>query len=138
MVDGKNMCVSLKVQGVNTRMLVLNGKTYMVLPDRLLYCEVPEDTASDLDFSNLDYGSNQTFKGSRYVTENGKTYTVDSYKKADGTTNDYYFLNGKWVRIVDEPGTKNEDTQEITEFKSGVTASYFSLSGLIKFTYPSD
>lgn len=128
MVDGKNMCVSMKVSGMDARLLILNGKAYMVLPLLKVYVEMSEEDIGDLDFSNINVGADQTYIGSSFVKEGSKTYTVDSYKSSDGTVSDYYFLNGKWSRLVSIDGSTKE-SQEITDFKAGVNSSYFSLKG---------
>ena len=119
MVDGKNMCVSMKVSGIDTRLLVLNGKAYM---------EMSNEEIGDLDFGNINTGADETYIGSSFVKEGNKTYTVDSYKSSDGSVIDYYFLNGKWTRLVVTDGSTKE-SQEITDFKAGVNSSYFSLKG---------
>ncbi|HCT16653.1 MAG TPA: hypothetical protein DIW36_04505, partial [Ruminococcaceae bacterium] len=128
MVDGKNMCVSMKVSGMDARLLVLNGKAYMVLPLLKVYMEMSNEEIGDLDFGNIDIGTKETYIGSSFVKEGSKTYTVDSYKSSDGSVNDYYFLNGKWTRLVVTDGSTKE-SQEITDFKAGVNSSYFSLKG---------
>lgn len=131
MVDGKNLCVTMKAQGVNARLLVLNGKTYMVIPDLKVYLDMSDQDIGDFDFSDISIGTDQPYAGSSFVTESGKKYTVDSYKSADGTVSNYYFLNGKWTKLVTVSDDTTE-TQEIVEFKAGVDSSYFSLKGLIQ------
>ncbi len=128
MVDGKNMCVSMKVSGIDTRLLVLNGKAYMVFPLLKAYMEMSNEEIGDLDFGNINTGADETYIGSSFVKEGNKTYTVDSYKSSDGSVIDYYFLNGKWTRLVVTDGSTKE-SQEITDFKAGVNSSYFSLKG---------
>lgn len=130
MVNGKDVCVSMKAQGVNARLLILDGKAYMVIPDWKVYLEMSEEDIGDLDFSNIAIGEDSTYAGSYYSTESGKNYTVDTYKSSDGTLSSYYFLDGKWAKLVTVSGSTTE-TQEITEFKAGVNSSYFSLKGFI-------
>lgn len=136
MINGKNMCSEMTVENIKARMLILDGKVYVVFPDLKAYSEVPKDQVGDIDLSNINFGSNQTYGGSRYETIGSKTYTVDTYINSDGSKIDYYFLNGKWVKSVDNPGTSKESVQEIQEFKAGVDSSWFSLKGLIKVDLP--
>ncbi|HAX84395.1 MAG TPA: hypothetical protein DCY15_08150 [Ruminococcaceae bacterium] len=134
MVDGKNVCVAMTVQisgkNMNARLLLLNGKAYMVLPDLKVYLEMSEEDVGSFDFGDISIGSDQTYAGSAFATENGKKYTVDSYKSSDGATSSYYFLDGKWAKLVTQNGDTTE-TQEIVDFKAGVNSSYFSLKGML-------
>lgn len=135
MVKGSDMCVSMKVSGLNVRMLMLKGKAYIVFPIiegvTGYYTEIDSSELDGIDFSNIALAKSGTYTGSKYVTQSGKKYTVDSYKYEDGSTSDFYFLNGKWVKSVSVTDGV-QDTQEISEFKSGVTDSYFSLKGYSK------
>lgn len=131
MVSGNNMCTSMKYSGMNVRLLILNGKVYMVVPDLKVYMEMSEEDIGGLDFGNMTFDDNSTYVGSFYSTYGGKTYTVDSYKAEDGSVTDYYFLDGKWA-MVGEHSAKPEAAQKITDFKAGVNESYFSLKGLVK------
>lgn len=131
MVNGNDMCMAMKAQGINVRMLIMGGKAYMIIPDMKIYLELSEKETGDLNFGNFVFADNQKYLGSKYVTENKNTYTVDSYKSEDGSTNDYYFLNGKWKKIVSKDSTGTTE-QEITDFKSGIDSSWFSIKDLIK------
>ncbi len=131
MVSGNNICTSMKYSGMNIRLLVLNGKIYMIMPDLKVYVEMRKEDLGGLDFGNMSFDDNQTYVGSFYSTYNGKTYTVDSYKSSDGSVADYYFLDGKWV-MTGEHSAKPEEAMKITEFKAGVNESYFSLKGFKK------
>lgn len=131
MVSGNNICTSMKYSGMNIRLLVLNGKVYMIMPDLKVYVEMRKEDLGGLDFGNMNFDDNQTYAGSFYSTYNGKTYTVDSYKSSDGSVADYYFLDGKWV-MTGEHSAKPEEAMKITEFKAGVNESYFSLKGFKK------
>ena len=131
MVSGNNICTSMKYSGMNIRLLVLNGKIYMIMPDLKVYMEMRKEDLGGLDFGNMNFDDNQTYVGSFYSTYNGKTYTVDSYKSSDGSVADYYFLDGKWV-MTGEHSAKPEEAMKITEFKAGVNESYFSLKGFKK------
>lgn len=137
MMRGSDLCMSMKVSGLSVRMLILNGKAYMVMPTTKMYFELTEDDIGNIDFGDISFnGNGETYIGSKYVKEGTKTYTVDSYKAtSDGTINDYYFLNGKWVRLVTTSNDESQ-TQEITEFKAGVNDSYFSLAGYTKVDLP--
>ena len=135
MINGKNMCAEMTVENIKSRILILDGKVYAVFPDFRIYSEVPEDQAGDIDFGIIG-GSGMKYTGSRYATVDGKTCTVDTYKDSDGAVSDYYFLNGKWVKVVDNPGTSREAVQEIQDFKAGVDSSWFSLKGFVKIDFP--
>lgn len=131
MVSGKNMCTSMKYSGMNVRLLVLNGKAYMVMPDIKMYMEMTGEDIGDIDFGNINFDEDQTYVGSSYSVYNGKTYTVDTYKSEDGSLTDYYFLDGKWATVTDHSANPEESIQ-IKDFKAGVNESYFSLKGMIK------
>ncbi len=131
MVNGKNLCALMKYSGIDVRVLILDGKVYMVLPSFLSYVEMSESDIGNLDFNGITGDLNQTYVGSSFSTYDGKTYTVDTYKSADGSLSDYYFLDGKWAMADDHSG-KPENAQKITDFKEGVNESYFSLKGLFK------
>ena len=136
MINGNNMCTEMTVENIKARTLILDGKIYVVFPDLKVYSEVPKDQVGNVDFGNISGGSGLKYTGSRYVTVDGKTCTVDTYKDSDGVVSDYYFLNGKWVKIVDNPGTSRESVMDIQDFKAGVDSSWFSLKGLIKIDLP--
>ncbi len=131
MVNGNNMCTTMKYSGMNVRLLILNGKVYMVMPDLKVYMEMSKEDIGDIDLGNMTFDDTSTYAGSFYSTYNGKTYTVDFYKSEDGSVTDYYFLNGKWA-MIGEHSAKPESAQKITDFKAGVDESYFSLKGFIK------
>lgn len=152
MINGKNMCAAMTIKEIELengkkmndlyiRLLILDGKIYFVLPDFLvpgmnIYAEVSKDQVGDIDFGNIGGGTGLTYTGSRYVTVDGKTCTVDTYKDSDGIVSDYYFLNGKWVKVVDNPGTSRESVMDIQDFKAGVDSSWFSLKGFVKVDFP--
>lgn len=131
MVNGNDICIQTKVEGFNARILVLNNKAYLVFPDFRMYAELDDTDIGNLDFSNISVGSGVTYCGSEFVTEGKNTYTVDSYKSEDGTISNYYFLDGKWAKAETVNGSQKK-VQTITDFKSGVNKSYFSLAGMIK------
>ncbi len=129
MVDGNDMCVNTVADGITVRMLVLSGKTYLVIPtDKVplfkgFYSEMEEDLGLNTDeTATLEYVKSErvTIKGVEYICEN--------YKHPDGTITQYYFKDGKWAMM----GTVTNgavETQEIVEFKAGVDKSLFSLNG---------
>lgn len=145
MVKGNDICacvtINLKDLGfvinlpVDARILILDGKGYIVLPlpGKTYYAKIDKDSGFDIDFdqdfSGIDIGRGQSYAGSRFVTEGKNVYTVDSYRTENGTINEYYFLNGKWAKLVSVNGSQKE-TKTITDFKSGVEESYFSLKGM--------
>lgn len=135
MVNGKNICVLTKLEGVDVRFLFLNGKAYLVIPDLIpglkVYADIPENLLEGLDFSSISFNTDQTYVGSFFSTYNGKTCTVDTYRSEDGSLTDYYFLDGKWA-MLNGHSEKPENSRTITDFKAGVNESYFSLKGLKK------
>lgn len=135
MVSGNNFCTSMVVQGITTRLLILNGQAYMVFPALHVYAKIDSSEIGNLNFGDFSTSDGMTFAGSKFVQENGKTYICDSYKAKDGSQSDYYFLNGKWVKMVDISDGETT-TQEITDFKAGVDNSYFSLSGMKEVELP--
>lgn len=138
MVNGKNSCVAMTIniggKKLNARVLFLDKKIYFVFPDSKVYTEIKENSFGDINLNDLNLGNmkfddSSTYAGSFYSTYNGKTYTVDSYKSADGSVIDYYFLDGKWA-MMGNHSAKPEEAKKITSFKAGVDESYFSLKEL--------
>ena len=129
MVDGNDMCVNTVVDGMTVRMLVLEGKTYLVIPtDKIpmfkgVYSEIEEDLGL-----NTDETATLEYVKSEYVTIKGVEYICENYKHPDGTITQYYFKDGKWVMMGSVTNGAVE-TQEIVEFKAGVDKSLFSLKG---------
>lgn len=140
MVDGSNICFETNTafQGVDldVRMLIKDGKAVAILPEYKLAVTIPDKYIEDTDFGSInlddiDFTAGQEYVKSRYVTIDGKKYTVETYKNSNGSFSEYYFLNGKWTRLDDVAanGTTVTGSQEITEFKKGVNSSYFSTKG---------
>lgn len=129
MVDGNDMCVNTVADGITVRVLVLSGKTYLVIPtDKIpffkgFYSEMEEDLGLDTsETATLEYVK------SEYVTIKGVEYVCENYKHPDGTITQYYFKDGKWAMM----GTVTNgavETQEIVEFKAGVDKSLFTIDG---------
>ncbi len=139
MLNGKNLCVltKLNLDGtvMDVRFLIVDGIVKLVIPDYRVTIIIPEEymdgmDLGSIDFSELNFTEGQTYVKSRYVTEDGKKYTVERYKASDGSLSDYYYLDGKWTKY----NTVNSSdavlsTRKINEFKKGVVASNFSTAG---------
>lgn len=144
MVNGNDICIATTItyEGttLNARLLIADGKAKIVLPDYYLTVIIPEEYLDGMDLGSIDFGSldfsgDQTYVSSRFVTEKGKKYTVDSYKDAYGSITDYYFLNGKWAKSCNVDSKGNIiSSREVTEFKKGVTSKYFSTLGTVEIT----
>lgn len=136
MVDGNKFSFTTQTEFGNTRLFVVDGVIKIAFSDHHFTVIVPKEYLGDLGFDSIDFGDldlteGTTYVKSRYVTEGGKTYTVDRYKSSDSSFCDYYFLNGSWVKseTLDASGTV-VSTRTITEFKKGVDVSYFKSVGI--------
>ncbi len=129
MIDGKDICVNTVTDGITVRMLLLSGKTYLVIPTNKIplfkgvYTDIEEDIGLDTDeTAALEYVNTEK------VIAKGEEYICENYRHPDGTITQYYFKDGKWAMM----GTVTNgavETQEIVEFKAGVDKSLFTLDG---------
>lgn len=122
MIDGKNFCTDMNVQGIKARLLVLNGKAYMILPDLHVYFKA--DDLGDIEIPDIGAGGadNSKYIKSEYVTADGVKYICETYQLPDGGVQKYYFLNGQWKMLET---TENGETtvQQIKSLKKGVDKS---------------
>ena len=131
MISNKNACIETQAQGQTVRLLVLDSKTYLVVPDFIapgvsVYMNSTEKV--DLSIGNAD---DAEYVKSENVTVDGETLVCETYELKDGTVSSYYFKDGKWVML--KVTTNGETTtQKILEFKKGVDKSKFSLNGMIE------
>lgn len=128
MVKGSDLCIDTYSQGATIRMLVLSGKTYLVIPmDLGLVKGVYGEIDKELNM-NVGTPAKFTYLKSEYVTVDGVEYICESYKREDGGVTDYYFKDGKWAMMGSTVDGETQ-LQKIVEFKKGVDESCFSLSG---------
>lgn len=128
MIKGNDFCINTYSQDVTIRMLVLSGKTYLVIPmDLGLFKGVYGEIDRELDM-NIGTPAKVTYLKSEYVTIDGVEYICESYQREDGGMTDYYFKDGKWAMMG---ATSDGETQlrKIVKFKKGVDESCFSLNG---------
>ena len=130
MVNGNNMSADMPVEILTfknaCRLLVLDGKCYLVIPMIKAYC--PSDVVPPtVGTEKADYSR------SEYEEIDGKKYVVEIYKAFDGSTIKYYFLDGEWKKMVkfaaDDKDEKNPTINIIDSFEAGVNEANFSLKG---------
>ncbi len=130
MVDGKNMSVDMDVElllvKTSCRLLVLNGECYLLIPDLKRYSETNVVPPASISGVGAEYVK------SEYFENGGKTYVIETYKAADGTVMQYYFLDGVWKLTVTVNTDGTSSTQQINSFKAGVNEANFSLDGYRK------
>lgn len=133
MVDGNNMSTDLTVDTeiplvgkIPVRLLVLDGKCYLLVPSIKLYTE--SSTVPEISFTS---SSKETFVKSENVKIGLKTYVCETYSYDDGTTRKYYFYNNEW-KISETISEEKTTKQTINSFKTGVDKSHFSLDGYTK------
>lgn len=127
MVNGNNMSVDMTVElliKTTCRMLVLDGKCYLVIPGLKAYS--PIDTVPPTSISGTEKAD---YVKSEYYELNGKTYVVETYKALDGSVTKYYFLDGVWKTTVKTAADGTTTTQRIDKFEAGVNEANFSLKG---------
>ena len=116
---GNNILVTTTIEGMTGTVIYRgdNDKTYFVIDDWKQYFSLPKKfLGEDIDMSEMDLLTGffsekintEKFK-SEAVEINGKTLTRESYVTKSGTTRNYYFDDGKLVRIdtVDKEGEEN-------------------------------
>lgn len=129
MVKGNDVCVETKVEGLTVRVLILNDKTYLIMPSLLgvgVYMTYEEQLKP-----NTGGATEAEYISSEYVTIDSDKLVCETYKLPDGSTSKYYFKDGKWVMLAVEQDGELV-SQKVVEFKSGVKSSYFSLDGLVR------
>ncbi len=125
-MDGNNMATRIKISGLNARIIMKDGKTYMAVDAPMkMYAEI---SGNEYDISTLmPTGKTGTYVGSTTVKDGNKTYICEEYKSGSTVTK-YYFLNNKWARYEIIDGS-NIAILEISDFKGSADASLFDLSG---------
>lgn len=133
MVRNGDICVDTETKGMLVRLLCIDSKTYMVIPDFILpgvgvYME------SDQEIDSVAGGAGDArYVKSEIVKVDGVEYVCETYELADGTISNYYFKDGKWAMLgTTVDGETN--IQKITEFKKGVDDKKFSLNGYVEIT----
>lgn len=131
MVNGNDMSVDmdidLKLTKTTCRLLVLNGKCYLVIPGLKIYGE-----SNVTPPSSIAGTEKSEYIKSEYFENNGKTYVIETYKATDGSVMQYYFLNGVWKLTVKVAADGTSTTQRIDKFEAGVNEANFSLKGYTK------
>lgn len=130
MVKGDDVCIETTLKGTTARVLILDDKTYLVMPDFIIpgvgvYMEYEEQLRP-----NTGGAADAEYVKSEYVTVDGEELVCETYKLADGSVSKYYFKDGKWVMLAAEKDGEST-SQKIVDFKKGVKNSYFSLDGFI-------
>ncbi len=131
MLRNKDICVETKAKGMTIRLLVLDSKTYIVMPDFIMPgvgVYMPYSQEINPVTGNT---ADATYVKSEYVTVDGNKLVCETYKLKDGRVSEYYFKDGKWVMLSVTSGGETV-TQKVLDFKKGVNDSYFSLKGLIE------
>lgn len=126
MINGNDMSVDMAVDiiGIKTscRLLVLDGKCYLVIPDLKAYS--PSEVVPPESITGKEKAE---YVKSEYYELNGKTYIIETYKSADGTLMQYYFLDGVWKTLVKTAPDGTVTTNRIDKFEAGVNESNFDL-----------
>ena len=128
MVNGNNMSVDMTIdlllKKIVCRLLVLEGKCYLVVPDLKSYSET-----NTVPPSSITGTEKAEYVKSEILKKDGKDYIIETYKTQDGTLMQYYFLDGVWKITVTVNPDGTSSTQRIDSFKAGVNESNFSLDG---------
>lgn len=133
MVNGNDLSADMTYSGINCRMLILDGKCYLVFPKLRVY-----GTVNSVPTITIAGTAKENYEKSEYYKLDGKTYVVETYKSSDGSVRQYYFLDGVWKTLVTTAADGTVSTQRIDALKAGVTDSNFNLKGYVKVADLSD
>lgn len=132
MIRDDDVCVDMAMEGINVRMLILDGKAYsIILTNAIPFVKgiyMEDDSTVDVNIGGS--GAKLTYLKSEKVGIDGVQYICESYQHPDGTITQYYFKDGKWAMM----GTVSDgvtEIQKVIEFKKGVDNSKFTLDGYI-------
>lgn len=132
-MDGDNFGAALSLEGMDAKILAMNGKTYMAFTymTAKLYMETADDSYDMSGILNPTGDEEVEYVKTTTVEENGKTYTCEEYKSETGIVTKYYFLGNQWVRqeVIDGDTVS---ISEIRDFKNTADKSIFDLTGYKK------
>lgn len=123
-IKGNDLCADLKYSSMNLRMLLLDGNCYIILPTLKVYSKT--NTVPSFSITST---AKETYVKSEYVDIGGKTYVREVYTYDDGSTRNYYFLNGEWKALETTDKDGKTSTQSISGLSATVDESKFSLKG---------
>ena len=133
MVNGDDLSADINYNGINCRMLILGGQCYLIFPGLRVY-----GTVNSVPSITIAGTAKEEYVGSKNCESDGKTYVVETYKSSDGSSRDYYFLDGTWVKLITTAADGTVSEQRIDLLKAGVTDANFSLKGYFKVADLSD
>lgn len=132
-MDGERFGASLSLNGIDFRVLNMNGKSYVAFDymGMKLYMETEGEDLGMGDLMDSTAKEDQVYVKTTTVKDGNKTYTCEEYKSSDGIVTKYYFEGKKWVRheVIDG---ETISISEIGDFKSTVDDSIFDLTGYTK------
>lgn len=136
-VSGDKISAEMTTGGATVRLLVMNGKTYAVVPQYKWYMELSEDTIGESykDISSLgtNLSETQTYVKTTKVKDGGKEYTCEEYKNESGSTTKYYFDGNKFKKMEVIDGDEIL-VYDIESFTGNADSSVFSLKGYTDVT----
>lgn len=132
-MDGERFGASLSMNGIDFRVLNMNGKSYVAFDymGMKMYMETEGEDLGMGDLMDSTAKEDQVYVKTTTVKDGNKTYTCEEYKSSDGIVTKYYFEGKKWVRqeVIDG---ETISISEIGDFKSTVDDSIFDLTGYTK------
>ena len=126
-----SMPVDDKGKSMKVNVLYKDKKCYMIMPTTKLYAEIPGDVFGDLfnpEVFEQDVEDNNIYQASYTLKVNGKDFSCDVYKSADGTatTKNYFDSKGNPIRV--EIASENDVTiWEITQLTNKADAASFKI-----------
>lgn len=133
-MDGERFGASLQMDGIDAKVLNMNGKSYVAFNymGLKMYMETDEESMGMDDLMPSDANTDQVYVKTTTVKDGDKTLTCEEYKSSDGSITKYYFEGKKWVRqeVIDG---EEIAIHEVDDFKSTVDESIFDLKGYTKF-----
>ncbi len=113
-------------------LILKDGKSYMVLPQLLMYMEVPSDEF-DLTMGDNDEFVSVILSDGEYVSNKTEgNYTVETFKTDSGVLIHYYYQRGVFKKIVTEENGVSQEIISVQSLRNTVKASDFEISKLYK------
>jgi len=132
--DG-NIYLETTIEDVDCKVIVADGKGYVVIPDFKVYCIMPNDMVSEMTEGTItmDDGSQYETVEQYDVQLGDRNCQCEEYTYSSGNKKIYYFYNEQLVRFDSINSDGSTDIYDINEVSSSVDQNLFKApKGYIK------